>query len=1268
MFPLLTFSILLASAVSAPATSAQSTATTGFSMVQTTRTGPDGKPEVQSHPIAANTAMTMQVVGNDGRIVETTRSAQRRLLIELAAAPLYDRLSPGFAEEISLQQDQLARSLEMLDERLQPDHPTQITREYSTLFSGVAATADSEMVAEIRLLPNVIAVHDDFEVHAYLTESVPLIGATAVAATYGVTGAGVKVAVIDTGVDYTHPDLGGCLGVACKVVGGYDFVNHDNDPQDDYGHGTHVAGIIAANGTLKGVAPGATLLAYKVLDQYGSGFTSDIIAALERALLDGAKVANLSLGGPGSADDVTSQALDNATAAGLLSVVAAGNSGPSYLTVGSPGVARTALTVGAADKSWQMAYFSSRGYVEDGGVYIMKPEVIAPGVSIRSTVPATGYLGDPSRYASLNGTSMATPHVAGGAALLLQWNPAQTPADLKSRIVGSARSLNENPFTQGTGALDLVAAFGLRTLATVSHLSFGVMNSTDGVVVRDQPLTFRNPGATTVSLTLSSAATLPAGATLEIIPSTATLAAGQSTTVTVRLHVDTAVTPDPPEPMSWNSSIAITGGGATTHVPLYFFKGSVLDLSFDSAPWFVYLISPAGEVRSFYNVGTTLSVLLQSGLRDVFVGFVDPLAVVAREQQNVQGHLSLNITRSEATRRVRVRALDDRQLPLNDWDFKTTLFVATPDPSSSAGTLASFLIGGANEYKVSPLSSRLFVGVTGGGPDPSASRYFTSNWSGNGLSSDVLLPTTTAPFRELAEAAVQTPGTTGAQLHTFVGFSVRTPWGAYASTFSFSEPFSNSRTLYLQSNSPTGLPFLPVQSSYFAEYNGGENQVHFVTGSNLHHKGGAEIEAGLTPWFTLFGPHDPDALLGASTVRWNIDTAPYSLPLTFWVSPTSISAYSEFLSPRWQSNTLARTEQVGGAIPTFDLYRHGTFVGTYPLESLSSGFPTTTGAHEIRSSSAYAINGVPGSAKVVITFDNSTLNPSPAGVSRFRIEQNGIRTATPVHPSSFTPTVRFEVIDELPTPTATLEWRLNGTTAWSPLPLTRAASNFEAPLTQQGSIDLRVTTLDASGNKFQEEWTPAVITAVAAPPTTPAFATATRASASSIALSWGTSTSAMGLAGYRIERRPGNQTFLTSGSGTTFVDSSLVPNSAYFYRVSAVDVYDLSSNPTPYDGATLLTFTDEPLVIGVTKIRGIHVADLRHAIDTIRQAAGLAPTWTNYNAITGIALTSDFVTLRDRLNEARTAMQLPPVQFTQPVSAGTPIRANQVQNLRDWVK
>jgi len=178
----------------------------------------------------------------------------------------------------------------------------------------------------------------------YLDKSVPYIGAANLVKS-GYDGAGIKIAVIDTGVDYNHPDLFG-LGKDGKVIGGYDFVDNDNSPMDTNGHGTEVAGVIAADGKLKGVAPKSKILAYRVSEN-GESVSSDlIIKAIERAVLDGADIINISLG-----VNVTNKKIDDevnkAVEQGVLVVTAAGNNGPNLKTIGSPGINPNTITVGA---------------------------------------------------------------------------------------------------------------------------------------------------------------------------------------------------------------------------------------------------------------------------------------------------------------------------------------------------------------------------------------------------------------------------------------------------------------------------------------------------------------------------------------------------------------------------------------------------------------------------------------------------------------------------------------------------------------------------------------------------------------------------------------------------------------------------------------------------------------------------------------------------------------------------------------------------------
>lgn len=194
-----------------------------------------------------------------------------------------------------------------------------LKKKYKHVFNGAAVELSSETLAAVKKLSYVEAVYPDSVVKIDLTESVPLIGASRVWSDYGFTGKGIVVSIIDTGIDYTHPDLGGsAVFPSAKVIGGYDCYNNDNDPMDDHYHGTHVAGIVAANGQLKGVAFEASLMAYKVLSASGSGYFSNIIQGIELstdpdgdpATDDGADVINLSLGGPGNPDDPISQAVD----------------------------------------------------------------------------------------------------------------------------------------------------------------------------------------------------------------------------------------------------------------------------------------------------------------------------------------------------------------------------------------------------------------------------------------------------------------------------------------------------------------------------------------------------------------------------------------------------------------------------------------------------------------------------------------------------------------------------------------------------------------------------------------------------------------------------------------------------------------------------------------------------------------------------------------------------------------------------------------------
>lgn len=245
-------------------------------------------------------------------------------------------------------------------------------------------------------------------------------------------GGGVRVAIVDTGIDYNHFEL--------LIKGGFNAIRPGRSIQDDNGHGTHVAGTVAAldnNWGVAGVAPEAALYGVKVLDSDGSGYDSDIAHGLQWCVQERMAVANLSLGGP-SGSEVLAMAVRNTVAAGVAIVAAAGNDGGP---VGYPAAYPESIAVAASDEADNVAYFSNRG-----------PEIdfIAPGVSVRSTTLGGGY-----GYAS--GTSMASPHVTGLAVLAIAAHGAINNAVLRSHLKRAATKFPGVPENeQGAGMVDAV--------------------------------------------------------------------------------------------------------------------------------------------------------------------------------------------------------------------------------------------------------------------------------------------------------------------------------------------------------------------------------------------------------------------------------------------------------------------------------------------------------------------------------------------------------------------------------------------------------------------------------------------------------------------------------------------------------------------------------------------------------------------------------------------------------------------------------------------
>ncbi|MFH0831857.1 MAG: S8 family serine peptidase [archaeon] len=395
--------------------------------------------------------------------------------------------------------------------KFQADVKSAVVSDFSTLPAGkfelkhdfgnsIAVEISAEVLEQLRDDARVERIEEDLPVHAFLQDSVPWINATLVFPIKvngaNLTGENQTVCVIDTGVNYSNADLGGCFGnntdFSCKVIAGYDYVNNDKNPDDDNGHGTHVAGIIAANGTIKGVAPGAKIVAVKVLDADGNGFSSDLVAGVQwcvdNSTIFNISVISMSLGTVNlyrsycdNVSDALTSAIDNATARNITVVAATGNDGSTSF-IANPACIRNVTSVGAVSKSDAIEY--NRNNITT---------ILAPGVFINATRSSTldveGLCSCSGNYCVCSGTSMATPHVAGAIALLKQYKKLEKNESLTTlQIKDVLNRTGKRIFDSGAGL-------------TFSRLNvFAALLAVDGTLPN---LTLAKPQNTTYTTNIS---------------------------------------------------------------------------------------------------------------------------------------------------------------------------------------------------------------------------------------------------------------------------------------------------------------------------------------------------------------------------------------------------------------------------------------------------------------------------------------------------------------------------------------------------------------------------------------------------------------------------------------------------------------------------------------------------------------------------------------------------------------------------------------------
>jgi subtilisin family serine protease len=384
----------------------------------------------------------------------------------------------------------MARSLGSINGFTATSTLSSIDAVAGTVAKDTAAATTQNVAQTVR----VEQVYLDATFEPVLNQSAPAVNAQAARKQFDVDGTDMAIAVIDTGIDADHPDFGD------RVIYQKDFSGDGID--DAFGHGTHVAGIAAGAGTVSegkyvGMAPESSLLNIKVLGDSGFGTLSDIVKGIEHAVKKDADIISMSLGGPVQENGPLSMAANHAVEQGVVTVVAAGNAG-GYMTIGSPGIAKQVITVGATNTDGQIAQFSSSGPTPFD--YRVKPEVVAPGVDITST---GSHASGTFPYVEYSGTSMSTPHVSGLAALLLDHNPDQSPQAIKDTLVATADPIADtNVFKQGSGEVDAVAALDADLRIHDAVRSFGLYSepTTDSTTI-----TLENTG--TEPLTLDAAAT-----------------------------------------------------------------------------------------------------------------------------------------------------------------------------------------------------------------------------------------------------------------------------------------------------------------------------------------------------------------------------------------------------------------------------------------------------------------------------------------------------------------------------------------------------------------------------------------------------------------------------------------------------------------------------------------------------------------------------------------------------------------------------------------
>jgi len=632
-------------------------------------------------------------------IAKTKKSSPSsiRVMLEMEAASMHkqhrvakkSRGTQAFSTKSAQQKIQVAQQ----DVIARIEHQkidASVIRRFSKLYNGIVVNTTEQELTKLRAISGVKKLHVLHDKVPHLAESVGRIGADNVwamkdANDKSITGQGVTVAVIDTGIDYNHSDLGGCFGEGCKVVGGYDYLDGDADPMDVHGHGTHVAGIIAANGSMTGVAPAASLYAYKVCD-YTCPHDA-ILAAIEAsvdpdgdpATDDGVDIVNMSLGGPGPIDDPLNIAVNEASASGTLFVISAGNEGESgFQTVGSPGNAEMALTVGSTEKNDTLSSFSSLGPVLTEN--FQKPEVVAPGGQINSLAPGQS-------VASMSGTSMAAPHVAGVAALVKQAKPTLNGQEIKSIIAATTDPLTMPYSKVGAGRVNALKAVESVVLTSKHQLMMGRIDRSLEQWNASQTVTLTNQSSEAVSIQTSFTNNLGSAAQYSHnLANPFTLAANSSIEVEVNVTINVNDLANA-EAYTHNDVLSVMVGKQEYKLPIVYldaFKFGWTASEYPRSVWLHNLEGNGSFLSEYYDNGEHY-VLPGNYVLSSVIDTGDKIAWVAQTFEDVSQDMQVDVSSADANHKLQITSFIDHtgaEKPVESLQG-SGMFVELAHPSSS---------------------------------------------------------------------------------------------------------------------------------------------------------------------------------------------------------------------------------------------------------------------------------------------------------------------------------------------------------------------------------------------------------------------------------------------------------------------------------------------------------------------------------------------------------------------------------------------------------